>query len=78
MNAQNEANQDVIVFDNLCRPSGGIVDGGLPVEARAINKAAEPFVCANASGCTRVFDSLNEIGDVAGVSGQKFKATFGK
>ncbi len=77
MNAQDEANQDVIVFDNLRRPSGGIVDGGTPVEARAV-KAAEPFLCANASGCTRVFDSLSEVGDVAGVSGQKFKAAFGK
>lgn len=77
MNAQDEAKQDVIVFDNLRRPSGGIVNGGAPVEARAI-QATEPFVCANASGCTRVVDSLDDIGNIAAVSGAKFKAAFGR
>ena len=77
MNAQNEANLDVIVFENLRRPSGGIVEDGVPVKARAV-QVTEPFVCANASGCARVVESLDEVGEIASLSGKKFKAAFGK
>jgi len=77
MNAANETNQDVIVFKNLRRPSANIAGDYTEVVAKAV-KPTEPFVCANASGYTRVVESFDEIGELASTSGRKIKAVFGK
>jgi len=77
MSAQNETNPDVIVFDNLRRPSGDVAGSYTPVKAKAF-QPAESFKCSNAAGHTRVVDSRDSIAELASVSGKKIKAAFGK
>jgi hypothetical protein len=76
MSRDNETNQEVIVFNNLRRPSGDIAGNTAPVKAKAF-QPTESFVCSNAPGCTRVVDSLDEIGELANSAGSKFRASFG-
>ena len=76
MSQNNETNQDVIVFENLRRPSGDIAGDYAAVKAKSF-QPTEPFMCSNAPGCTRVVESLDEIGKLASVSGGKIKAAFG-
>ncbi len=77
MSAQNEINQDVIVFENLCRPSSDVAGNYISVKAKAV-QPVEPFKCSNAAGYTRVVESLDEIGVLASTSGRKIKAAFGR
>jgi len=75
MNTVNENEQDVIVFENLRRPSDDIVGDYTSVKARVI-PVAEPFVRSNAAGTTRIVESLTEVGELARQSGLKIKAVF--
>lgn len=68
-----DANQseDVIVFDNLVRPTDVV---GEYAELRAVQPAAEPCAQPNAAGYIREVNSLGDIRKCATKSGARLKA----
>jgi hypothetical protein len=73
MSTSNE--QDVIVFDNLFRPTGNVVGELQPV--KAVRPTTEPFVSPNAAGDIREVNELDDIKKCASHSGTNLKAAFG-
>lgn len=61
---------DVIVFDNLVRPTSVV---GEYAELRAVQPTV-PCAHPNAAGSTREIKSLTDIGDCATKSGARLKA----
>jgi len=62
--------ENVIVFDNLVRPTNVV---GEYVDLKAVH-AAEPCAHPNAAGSTREVKSLADIKDCAAKSGGRLKA----
>jgi len=68
-----EQREDVIVFENLVRPTGVI---GKFDAVTAVRKVTEPFVNANAVGHTRSVENRAEVGSIANKSGARLKKIF--
>ncbi len=66
-----EIRGDLIVFNNLVRPSDEIVGETKPVMAKA-----RKFSAPNAEGNLRAVKDFREVGTIAREAGEKFSSVF--
>ncbi len=66
-----EIKDDLIVFNNLVRPSDDIVGETRPVKAKV-----PKFSAPNAEGNLRAVKDFREVGTIAREAGEKFSSVF--